>query len=94
MKKATPKKVVFNFSWVSIISIGGVVIMLGLWDSGWKPENAFLAGFMFMLTPGFVFGLYRLWESRERLKMTYEQAKMMFRAATIIKQEKKAKEKK
>ncbi len=81
------KPVVSNSSWVTFIVLAGVVVALGLWDSGWKPTNAFLAGFMVMIGPGTVFALYRLWEARERVRVTYEQAKMMFRAARMEKEE-------
>lgn len=95
--KTPKKKVVSNVGgskWVSVVVLAGFVIALALWDSGWKPQTAFLAGFAFMFTPGVILSLYRFWVRRESLVASYDQAKLLFRAAKLNKQEEQRKKEK
>ena len=76
--KAKTEKAKSNFSITSIMVIVGIILMTALWDSGWKPHNAFLMGILFMLTPMTIIGLFRMYENRERLLVSYENAKLVF----------------
>jgi len=83
VKKAIAK---VKTNWVGIVVTLGFVVTVALWDAGWKPHNAFLAGIFFMFTPGMIFVLFRFWERREHLRMTYDNAKLMFRAQRLQKE--------
>lgn len=77
-------------SLTTVVVVIGFIAALALWDSGWKPHNAFLAGIVLMLSPGFIIVGWRMFENRSGLVRSYEQAKMLFRAQRMMKEQQKS----
>jgi len=91
MNEKKPLQEKKRFNWFTVLVLGGVIVMLGLWDAGWKPRNAFLTGILLMFSPMFALTIYKFYDRRESLKQQYYMAQSMFAAQRILKEQNKRK---